>query len=69
MSNEWVEVFITYDSIEAEMIKDLLQSGGMPVVVRSSKVAPYPVNIGKMGEIRILVRVEDEEAAKQVIAG
>jgi len=51
------------------MIKDLLQSGGMPVVVRSSKVAPYPVNIGKMGEIRILVRVEDEEAAKQVIAG
>ena len=69
MSNEWVEIFITYDSIEAEMIKDLLQSGGMPVVVRSSKVAPYPVNIGKMGEIRILVRVEDEEAAKQVIAG
>ena len=69
MSNEWVEVFITYDSIEAEMIKDLLQSGGMPVVVRSSKVAPYAVNIGKMGEIRILVRVEDEEAAKQVIAG
>ena len=69
MSNEWVEVFITYDSIEAEMIKDLLQSGGMPVVVRSSKVAPYPVNIGKMGEIRILVRVEDQEAAKQVIAG
>ena len=69
MSNEWVEVFITYDSVEAEMIKDLLQSGGMPVVVRSSKVAPYPVNIGKMGEIRILVRVEDEEAAKQVIAG
>ena len=67
MSNEWVEIFITYDSIEAEMIKDLLQSGGMPVVVRSSKVAPYPVNIGKMGEIRILVRVEDEEAAKQVI--
>ena len=69
MSTGWVEVFITYDSIEAEMIKDLLQSGGMPVVVRSSKVAPYPVNIGEMGEIRILVRVEDEEAAKQVIAG
>jgi hypothetical protein len=69
MSNEWVEVFITYDSIEAEMIKDLLQSGELPVVLRSSKVAPYPVNIGKMGEIKILVRAEDEELAKKVIEG
>ena len=53
MSTGWVEVFITYDSIEAEMIKDLLESGGIPVILRSSKVAPYPVNIGRMGEIKI----------------
>ena len=53
MTDEWVEVFVTYDSIEAEMIKDLLESGGMPVVLNSLKVGPYPVNIGKMGEIRI----------------
>ncbi|MCC6543671.1 MAG: DUF2007 domain-containing protein [Nitrospirae bacterium] len=69
MSNEWVEVLITCDSIEAEMIKDLLESGGMPVILRSSKVAPYPVNIGRMGEIRILVREEDKDAAKEVITG
>ena len=69
MKNEWVEVFVTYDSIEAEMIKDLLESGGMPVIVRSSKVAPYPVNIGRMGEIRILVREEDKDTAKKVITG
>ncbi len=69
MENDWVEVFVTYDSIEAEMIKDLLESGGMPVILRSSKVAPYPVNIGRMGEIRILVREEDKDTAKKVIAG
>ena len=69
MKKEWVEVFITYDSIEAEMIKSLLESGGMPVIVRSSKVAPYPVNIGRMGEIKILVREEDKETAKKVITG
>jgi len=69
MKNEWVEVFITYDSIEAEMIKSLLESGGMPVIVKSSKVAPYPVNIGRMGEIRILVREEDKDTAKKVITG
>jgi len=69
MENDWVEVFVTYDSIEAEMIKDLLESGGIPVILRSSKVAPYPVNIGTMGEIRILVREDDKDTAKKVIAG
>ncbi len=65
----WSEVFMTYDSLEAEMIKDLLESGGIPVVMRSSKVSPYPVNIGRMGEISILVREEDREAAERVISG
>ena len=69
MSTGWVEVFITYDYFEAEMIKDLLESGGMPVILRSSKVAPYPVNIGRMGEIKILVREEDKDTAKKVITG
>lgn len=66
---EWVEVLVTYDSLEAEMIKDLLESGGIPVVLRSSKVSPYPVNIGKMGEIKILVKKEDKESAERVISG
>lgn len=66
---EWVEVLMTYDSLEAEMVKDLLESGGIPVVLRSLKVTPYPVNIGKMGEIRVLVRKEDKEAAAKVIRG
>ncbi|MBI5042422.1 MAG: DUF2007 domain-containing protein [Nitrospirae bacterium] len=64
---EWSELLVTYDEIEAEMIKDLLESGGIPVVIKSSKVTPYPVNIGKMGEIKILVMKEDFEAAKAVI--
>lgn len=67
MSEEWVEVFVTYDRIEAEIIKDLLESGGIPVVIRSAKVSPYPVNIGKMGEVKILVRREDKEEAGKVI--
>ena len=69
MGENWVEVFVTYDNIEAEIIKDLLESGGIPVVLRSSKVTPYPVNIGKMGEIKVLVRKEDKEAAYKVIQG
>lgn len=67
MGNEWVEILIIFDQLEAEMIKDLLESGGIPVVLRSSKVSPYPVNIGKIGEIKILVKREDREAAEEVL--
>jgi hypothetical protein len=68
MEKDWVELLVTDDPLEAEMIKDLLESGEIPVVLRSSKVTPYPVNIGKMGEIKILVRREDKETAQEVIA-
>ncbi len=68
MEDDWVEILITYDSLEAEMIKDLLESGGIDVVLRSSKVSPYPVNIGKIGEIKVLVKKEDRETAEGVIA-
>lgn len=67
MPEKWVVVFTTYDPLEAEIIKDLLESGGVPVIIRSSKVSPYPVNIGKMGEVKILVREEDKETAEKVI--
>jgi hypothetical protein len=69
MPEKWVVVFTTYDPLEAEIIKDLLESGGVPVIIRSSKVSPYPVNIGKMGEVKILVREEDKETAEKVIRG
>lgn len=69
MSEEWVEIFVTYDAVEADIIKNLLESGGISVVLRSSKVSPYPVNIGKMGEVKILVKVEDKESAEKIIRG
>lgn len=67
MSEEWVEILLTYDQIEAEIVKDLLESGGIPVVIRSAKVSPYPVNVGKIGEVKVLVREKDREAAEAVL--
>lgn len=67
MEDAWVELLITSDELEAEMIKDLLESGGIPVVIRSAKVRPYPVSIGKMGEVKLLVRRVDLEAAEAVL--
>ncbi len=68
-TEEWVEVLLTFDPLEAEMVKDILESGGIPVAVRSSKVGPYPVNIGRMGEIRLLVPQADRALAEKVIKG
>jgi hypothetical protein len=65
---DWSVVFVTCDTMEAEIIRDLLESGGIQVVLRSSKVSPYPVNVGKMGEIKILVKDEDKELAEKVIS-
>ncbi|MEW6107863.1 MAG: DUF2007 domain-containing protein [Nitrospirota bacterium] len=67
MSDKWVDLLVTYDSLEAEMIKDLLESGGIEVVLRSAKVTPYPVNIGRMGEIKVIVREKDLKQAQEVI--
>ena len=67
MSDEWIELLTTYDYLEAEMIKDLLESGGIKVTIRSCKVTPYPVNIGRMGEVRIFVREEDRETAEALV--
>ena len=69
MPEKWVVIFTTYDPLEAEIIKDLLESGGIPVIIRTSKVSPYPVNIGKMGEVKLLVREEDKDEAEKVIRG
>jgi hypothetical protein len=35
--------------------------------MRSAKVTPYPVNIGKIGEVKLLVRSQDKEAAEGLI--
>ena len=67
MSEEWVEILVTYDPIEAEIVKDLLESGGVPVVIWSAKVTPYPVNIGKIGEVKVFVKNKDKETAEEVI--
>jgi hypothetical protein len=67
MQDKWTVAYVTYDSIEAEIIKDLLESGGIDSVIRSDKVSPYPVNVGKMGEVKIFVRETDKDAAVEMI--
>ncbi len=65
--SDWVEILFTYDEIEAQIVKDVLESGDIQVVVNSMKIMPYPVSIGRMGEIRLMVRKEDIEKAERIL--
>jgi len=65
--NEWEEILFTYDIVEAEIVKDLLELENIQVVVNSMKVSPYPVNIGMMGEVKLLVKKDDLEKARNIL--
>ena len=64
---DFEEVFVTYDPIEAEILKDMLESGDIDVVLRSAKVTPFPVNVGKVGEIQLLVPKPNAGEARKLI--
>ncbi|NOZ69987.1 MAG: DUF2007 domain-containing protein [Deferribacteres bacterium] len=64
---DWVEILFTYDEMEAQIVKDVLESADIQVVVNSMKIMPYPVSIGRMGEVRLLVRREDVEKAERIL--
>lgn len=63
----WAELLVSYDETEVQIIKNILDNEHIPVVINSLKIRPYPVNIGKMGEIRIMVRKEDLKEAQEVL--
>ena len=65
--SDWVEFLVTYDETEAQIVKDILDAEDIPVVMNSLKIRPYPVNIGRMGEVRLLVREEDMKKATSIL--
>jgi hypothetical protein len=65
--DKWSELLVSYDETEVQLIKNILDAENIPVVIDSLKIRPYPVNIGKIGEIRIMVREEDLKKAQEVL--
>ncbi len=65
--SDWVELLVTGDDIESEIIRNILEAEGIKIVVDSLKVRPYPVSIGRMGQIKLLVKKSDENEARRII--
>jgi hypothetical protein len=65
--DEWTELLVTYDETEMQIIKNILEAEGVQVVVHSSKIRPYPVSVGKIGEIKLLVKKDSLEDANRIL--
>jgi hypothetical protein len=64
-----VEVARVGGSPHAEELRGLLESNGIPAVVSGEGVSSaYPLTVGPMGGARVLVRAEDEGAARELLA-
>jgi hypothetical protein len=63
----WKDIYTTYDESEAAIIAGVLKDAGVPCMVESFKVSPFPVSIGRLGELRVLVHIEDVEKAAMIL--
>lgn len=62
-TSTWVEIASAGTEDEARLLQGFLEAEGIPCQIESLKFTMEPVNLGKMGEIRIYVNAENEEAA------
>jgi len=63
----WAEILLTHDEVEAQIVKRLLEGEGIEVVIESAKIRPYPVSIGRIGEVKVMVREEELDRAKEIL--
>jgi hypothetical protein len=63
----WVELCSATTEYEAHLIIGLLQSNGVTAQLKSYKVSQFPVDIGHIGEIKIMVLEEDMDIAKEIL--
>lgn len=66
---EFAAAYVTYEELHAERIRQVLQGAGVPCRLRSMRVAGYgALNVGPLGEIRVLVPLPYVAKAKRLIA-
>lgn len=62
-----VELYKTYDSLEAGRIADLLADHAIACSIRDLTISPYPLTIGRFGERRVGVSLPDVAEARRVL--
>jgi hypothetical protein len=66
---ELVEVWVAHGEVDAQMIRSLLEGDGIEAMLSGEAVRlTHAVTIDGLAEVKILVREEDAERAREVIA-
>ena len=68
MKKEFIEVYQAKGEVQAQLIKGLLESYGIPSLIKSN-AAPSVLQftVDKLGEFKVMVREEDAEEARNII--
>ena len=64
---ELVDLYITYNPMEAQFIKDMLDDNDVACFTRGMEVSQLPMNVGNMGQTRVVVESEKLEEAIALI--
>lgn len=67
---ELVEIAKMQNDSEALVVRGLLESNGIEVVSKARLVqSVHAITVNGVGEVRLLVRAEDAERAREILAG
>lgn len=65
---EWMVVYITYNFLEAQIVAGRLESEGIQALVYQEPGAnAIGIRIGRMGEVKVLVRADDYDTAEAIL--
>lgn len=64
---ELVDLYISYDSLEANFIHEVLSQNDIANFVRDMAVPGFPMNVGQHGQHRIVVEIDRLEDAAGLI--
>jgi hypothetical protein len=67
-AEDWVEVAGVGRDEEAELIRGLLESEGIPAEVEGPSRTPFPEDLGAFGTSRVMVPPDRADEAKALIA-
>ena len=67
--SQWEVIETVAGELTAELLKGLLEAQGVPVILSMEGVgrSVYPVNVGKLSQVKILAPINVKEQALQVL--
>lgn len=67
-SPDWVLITKIYGQVQAEILRGLLEAQGIEVLLSQEGAAKaIGLSVGAMGDTQLLVRTEDEAAAREIL--